>query len=123
MPTPVVSLLLLCHNREGYLEEAIASVLAQTYSNFELLIWDDGSTDRSLEIAQTFAQRDRRIRVIAAPHQGGYIGRVRQQAIAHTQGKYLGWLDDDDRLLPTALEQTVAVLDRQPAIFSPSNSG
>ncbi|MEO1149157.1 MAG: glycosyltransferase [Cyanobacteria bacterium J06638_22] len=116
MPTPTVSLLLLCHNRDGYLEQAIASVLAQTYTDFELLIWDDGSTDRSLEIAQTFAQRDRRIRIIAAPHQDGAIARVRQQAIAQTQGEYLGWLDDDDCLLPTALEQTVAVLNRQPAV-------
>jgi glycosyltransferase involved in cell wall biosynthesis len=75
---------------------AIESVLAQTFADFELIIWDDGSTDGSLEVAQEYALQDQRIRVIAAPHQG----RVQSLFDAHalTQGEYLAWVDSDDVL-------------------------
>ncbi|MFN6469929.1 MAG: glycosyltransferase family 2 protein [Nostoc sp. SerVER01] len=63
---PLVSVVIPVYNRDRYLATAIESVLIQTYSNFELIIWDDGSSDRSLEIANRYAQKDSRIRVIAA---------------------------------------------------------
>jgi filamentous hemagglutinin family protein len=65
-------------------------------------------------IAQKYAQQDRRVRVIAAPHQGTV--KARQGAIAQTQGAYLGWVDSDDILAPTALAQTAAVLQRHPEV-------
>lgn len=100
-----VSLLILCYNRDRYLAEAIESVLSQTYPHFELLIWDDGSTADSFNIAHSYAQRDNRIRVHAAPHQG--IAPAIKAAIAHTTAPYLGWVDSDDRIAPTALEETI----------------
>lgn len=108
------SLILTTYNRSAYLAAAIESVLAQTYSNFELIIWDDGSTDCSLQIAQQYARQDSRIRLVAAPHQG----RVRSLKAAHVlaQGAYVGWLDSDDKLALTALEETVAILDAQPQV-------
>jgi glycosyltransferase involved in cell wall biosynthesis len=110
--TETISLVVTTYNRERYLSAAIESVLAQTQDDFELLIWDDGSTDGSIEIANQYALRDRRIRVVAAPHQG----RVKslQNAIAQTSGKYVGLLDSDDLLAPTALEETMAVLEAHP---------
>ncbi|XGV98383.1 MAG: CHAT domain-containing protein [Leptolyngbya sp. BL-A-14] len=110
----LVSLVITAYNREQFLGAAIESVLAQTYPHFELLVWDDGSTDRSIEIARDYASRDARIRIIAASHQG----RVRslQKAIDHTQGTYIAWVDSDDYLAPTALEKTVAILQKQPAV-------
>ena len=112
--TDLISLVITAYNREQFLGAAIESVLAQTYPHLELVVWDDGSTDRTLEIAHTYASRDARVQVIAAPHQG----RVRslQGACAIAQGDYLGWVDSDDRLAPTALEATIAVLDDQPAV-------
>jgi filamentous hemagglutinin family protein len=110
--SPSISILIAAYNREQYLSAAIESVLAQTYKDFELLIWDDGSTNRSLEIAQTYAKQDDRIRVIAAQHQG--IARARKAAIAHMCGTYIGWVDSDDLLAPTALEETAAVLRAHP---------
>ncbi|HEY9877326.1 MAG TPA: CHAT domain-containing protein [Leptolyngbyaceae cyanobacterium] len=104
-----VSLVITTYNRQQYLGAAIASILAQTYRDFELLIWDDGSCDRTLEIAQAYACKDSRIRVVAAEHQGRVPSL--KAAIAQTQGCYLGWVDDDDLLAPTALAQTVATLD------------
>lgn len=110
--TPV-DLVITSYNRDRYLAAAIQSVLAQTYPHFELLIWDDGSTDRSVAIAQAYAQQDPRIRVIAAQHQG--LSMSLSQAIASTtHHPYLGWVDSDDQLAPTALAETVAILDAQP---------
>lgn len=61
---PLVSVIMPAYNAEKYIGEAIASVCAQTYENWELLILDDGSADRTVEIAQAYAQRDARIRVL-----------------------------------------------------------
>lgn len=104
-----ISLIVVNFNGELYLAEAIASVLSQTRRDFELLIWDDGSSDRSVEIARSYARQDSRIRVIAAQHQG--IAQARKDAIANTKGKYLGWVDSDDWLAPTALAETGDILD------------
>jgi glycosyltransferase involved in cell wall biosynthesis len=65
--TSLISIITTTYNREKYLSASIESILAQTYPNFELIIWDDGSTDSSLTIAGKYAQQDARIQVIAAP--------------------------------------------------------
>jgi filamentous hemagglutinin family protein len=106
---PPVSLIITTYNRAAFLGTAIASVLQQTYPDFELLIWDDGSTDGSFELAQTYAERDRRVRVIRTENRGRVAAL--KAAIAHTTGTYLGWVDSDDWLAPTALEKTIAVLE------------
>ena len=110
----LISIVLTVHNRERYLGAAIQSILKQSCGNFELLVWDDGSEDGSVAIAQQFAQEDGRVRVVAAQHQGRVAAL--QAAIAQTQGDYLGWVDSDDLLAPTALAETAAVLDRAPRV-------
>ena len=112
--SPKISLILNSYNPSHYLQRAIESVLQQTYRDFELLIWDDGSSDDSLDIARSMAAQDERVRVIAAPHQGR--GKALKAAIAVTTGDYLGWIDRDDILLPNALEQTAAILDKHPQV-------
>jgi glycosyltransferase involved in cell wall biosynthesis len=111
---PLVSIVITVYNRENYLPKAIESILTQTYSNFELIIWDDGSTDKSLTIAHHYAQQDDRIRVIAAPHQGRGISIA--SACAEAKGEYLGLVDSDDLLGQTAIEETVQILETQPKI-------
>ena len=113
MPTPV-SLITTVYNRAPFLPACLDSILAQTYADFDLLIWDDGSTDDSLEIAHHYAQKDDRIRVIAAPHQG--LARSLKDAIATTTNPYLGWVDSDDYLAPTALAETIAILNSHPNV-------
>ncbi|HEY9630847.1 MAG TPA: glycosyltransferase [Coleofasciculaceae cyanobacterium] len=108
---PIVSLIMTSYNRDRYIGAAIESILAQTYTNFELLVWDDGSTDRSVTIAREFAQADPRVQVIAADHQG--LTPALKAAVASTTGTYVGWVDSDDVLAPTALAETVAVLNSQ----------
>jgi glycosyltransferase involved in cell wall biosynthesis len=109
-----ISLVITVYNRERYLSEAIESVLAQTRQDFDLLIWDDGSTDNSVEIAKEYAKRDRRIRVVAAEHQGRTPSL--KEALAQTKGSYIGLVDSDDLLAPTALEETAAVLEADPVV-------
>jgi glycosyltransferase involved in cell wall biosynthesis len=107
-----ISLVITSYNREAFLEKAILSLLQQTYPHFEILLWDDGSTDSSLSIAQHYAQQDSRIRVVAAPHQGR--ATALKEAIEQTNHPYLAWIDSDDILASTALEETIAILDAQP---------
>lgn len=109
-----ISIIITVNNREQYLALAIASCLKQTRTDFELLIWDDGSSDRGLEIAQSFALKDARVRVVAAPHTGR--GQALRDAIAASEGKYLGWVDSDDLLHPEAIAQTAAYLDSYPEV-------
>lgn len=114
-PAPaLVSLIMTVFNREQYLASAIESVLLQTYPHFELILWDDGSTDHSLGIASQYARRDSRIRLIAAEHQGRALAL--QQAHDQAIGSYVGWVDSDDRLDYAALAATTAILDRSPEI-------
>jgi glycosyltransferase involved in cell wall biosynthesis len=102
------------YNREQYLGMAIESVLNQTLRNFELIIWDDGSTDASLEIANNYAQKDSRIHVVSSFHQGQT--QSLKSAFIAAKGKYLAWVDSDDLLAPTALEETTSILDSHPKI-------
>ncbi len=111
---PLISLVIPVYNRADYLPATIDSILAQTCSDFELLIWDDGSTDRSVEIACEYAQRDKRIRVVAAAHQRQ--AQALKRAIAQTTGPHIGIVDSDDLLAPTALEDTVAILNANPQV-------
>ncbi|MEH2114404.1 two-partner secretion domain-containing protein [Nostoc sp.] len=112
--SPLISIVIVNYNRESYLQEAIASVLAQTWQDFELLIWDNGSTDRSVAIANAYTQQDDRVRVVEAENQG--VAGACKAAIGQTRGTYIGILDNDDILAPTALAQTATVLNRHPEV-------
>ncbi|MBE9075756.1 glycosyltransferase [Romeria aff. gracilis LEGE 07310] len=114
MTLPLISLVMAVYNREPYLAQALDSLLTQTYPHFEAIIWDDGSTDRSADIAHAYAQKDRRIRHIAAKHQGQ--GYALHSAFSFTQGQFLASLDSDDWLAPTALEETSQLLNEEPDV-------
>ena len=92
---PVISILTTCYNREKYLAECIQSVLDGHFQDFELIIVDDQSTDRSLEIANDFAAQDSRIRVYRnEKNLGDYPNR--NKAASYARGKYIKYLDADD---------------------------
>ncbi|MBR1494044.1 MAG: glycosyltransferase family 2 protein [Acidaminococcaceae bacterium] len=98
----MISVLMLTHNRESLLSRAIESILSQTYRDFEFLIVDNGSTDRSGQIAETYASRDGRIRVIH--RENGSIGAGRNTALDAARGEYITFIDDDDWAEPDFLE-------------------
>ncbi|MEL6554065.1 MAG: glycosyltransferase [Cyanobacteria bacterium J06621_11] len=102
------------YNREQYLVQSIESALSQSEKNFELIIVDDGSTDDSVEIAEPYAKADPRIRLIKAKHQGR--GRALETALSFASGQYLALLDSDDWLAPTALSETIPILETMPEV-------
>lgn len=100
------------YNAETYIGRAIESALAQTYSHWELIVVNDGSTDRTLEIVSRY--NDVRIRVFNQLNGGE--AQARNKALAHSQGKYIAFLDSDDEYLPEHLELTVDFLDEHPEV-------
>jgi len=111
---PSVSIVIRGYNRERYIGRAIESVLAQTYQDFDLLVWDDGSSDGTAKVAIECAKKDSRVRLAAYDHRGAV--KSLKSALADTFGPYLCWVDSDDMLAPTALEETVAALDGNPSV-------
>lgn len=103
---PLVSIIMPVHNAEAYLGDSIASALGQTYDNFELICFNDASTDRSLEVLRGYASQDARVRVIDSEVNVG-PGGGRNRAIKAAKGQYLIYLDADDRLTPRTLETCV----------------
>ena len=110
LTVPKVSIIIPVYNRDRYLGLAVRSVLDQTFTDFELIIVDDGSTDGSLEIAQQFARDDDRVRVLSEPVNKGAAYALKK-GFAAARGKYLGQVDSDDVLKARAVEITAAVLD------------
>jgi teichuronic acid biosynthesis glycosyltransferase TuaG len=104
---PLVSIITPCWNVERLIGETIQSVQAQTFGDWELLIADDCSTDRTPAIVERFAASDPRIRLIRQPRNGG-PALARQAAIDQAQGRYLAFLDSDDLWLPAKLERQLA---------------
>lgn len=104
-----VSVLMLTYNRETMVSRAIDSILAQTFQDFEFIIVDNGSTDKSGAIAEEYAARDGRIRVIH--RRRGNIGAGRNTALDAAQGKYLTFIDDDDWAEPDFLEFLVDLIE------------
>jgi glycosyltransferase involved in cell wall biosynthesis len=96
MSNKKVSIIMPAYNAAKYIGEAIQSVLEQTWTNWELIIVDDGSTDDTLQIAQRFATKDNRIQVYHQSNQGGCIAR--NEALKHITGDYVQYLDADDML-------------------------
>ena len=113
---PLVSAIIIFLNEERFLEEAIGSVFAQTYGNWELLLVDDGSTDRSTEIARQYAQRSPgKVRYLDHEgHQNRGMSASRNLGIAHAKGEYVAFLDADDIWMSHKLEQQVAIMASHP---------
>jgi glycosyltransferase involved in cell wall biosynthesis/SAM-dependent methyltransferase len=104
----LVSVVIPCFNQAAFLDEAIESVLAQTYPHFELIVVDDGSTDNTAEVAS----RHPGVRIVRQDNQG--LAAARNAGLRTTRGDFLVFLDADDRLKPRALEVGLNALRAQP---------
>jgi glycosyltransferase involved in cell wall biosynthesis len=113
MSRPKVSVIIPCYNLGAYLDEAVDSVLAQTFQDLEIIIVNDGSSDPATNAILKGYDRPM-TRVIQAAHRG--VSAARNVAIEKSSGDYLCALDPDDRLDPTFLEKTVWILERDPSI-------
>ncbi len=109
---PTVSVIIPTFNRAAMLREAIQSVLDQTYSDYEIIVVDDGSTDNTGEIATELSKLSANLRYVCQAHQGR--SAARNHGIGLAQGRYIAFLDSDDRFLPRKLAIQVRCLDDQP---------
>lgn len=107
-----VSVIIPVYQVEKYIAATVKTVLAQTYTNFELIIVDDGSTDKSREICQQFT--DPRIKIICQENRG--VAAARNTGIRNAQGEYLALLDADDLWLPEKLAKHVEHLETSPSV-------
>lgn len=107
---PSVSVVLTVYNGEKYLSAAIQSVLQQSYKDFELIAFDDGSTDASLRMLQEFAMRDARVRVFSRENKG--VARSLVEAMGHARGKLVARMDADDISYPDRLASQCAFFGR-----------
>ena len=103
--SPMVSIIVPVYNAEKYLKECIDSILAQTYSDFELICVDDGSTDNSLAVLKAYQKKDKRVQVYTQKNQ--YAGVARNNGLSRANGKYVLFLDADDFFEDKLLELTV----------------
>jgi glycosyltransferase involved in cell wall biosynthesis len=110
--TPLVSIILPTYNRVNLISRAIDSVLAQTYSNWELIIWDDGSNDDTEKVVGS--NHDKRIQYFYDENHGVYYAR--NQAIRKSEGKYLAFLDSDDEWISEKLHIQVNTLEINPQV-------
>lgn len=109
----MISVIMLTYDREALVSRAIESILAQTYGDFEFLIVDNGSTDRSGQIADAYAAKDGRIRVIHRAR--GNIGAGRNTGLDAARGEYITFIDDDDWAEPDFLAFLLDLLERHAA--------
>ena len=111
---PAVSVIMPAYNVAEYIAEAVESVLAQTFSDFELLIVNDGSTDGTPEIARRYAALDPRLHLIEQENRG--LAAARNAALRQAKGEMIALLDSDDLWAPGFLEAQIAILHARPEI-------
>ena len=110
---PKISVLMGIYNCASTLEQAVASIQNQTYSNWELILCDDGSTDKTYETAQTLASKDSRILLLRNEKNLG-LNETLNRCLATATGEYVARMDGDDDCLPNRFEKQLAVLEQHP---------
>lgn len=115
MKQPTVTVFIPCYNAERFISETIDSILGQTYQDFELLIIDDGSTDHSMEIVASYANKDDRIRILQNQINRG-VAYTRNRGVQEARGKYLATMDADDIATPFRLEMEVKYLEQHKSV-------
>lgn len=108
--TPLISIVMPCHNGAAHVAKSVLSVLGQTHKNFELIVIDDGSVDDSLKVLNSF--EDQRVKVFSQPHSG--VSRARNYGISKALGEYIAFLDSDDTWEASFLERMAASLELNP---------
>ena len=114
--TPLVSIVTPVYNAERFIEETIASVQAQTYENWELILVDDVSTDKSVELVKKAQKKDKRIKLIILKENGG-AAKARNAGTASAKGRFISFLDADDLWMKSKLKKQVLFALKNNAAF------
>ena len=110
---PKVSVIVPAYNAEKYIEQCVESLLEQTIENIEIIIIDDGSTDRTAKILNEYAVKDNRIRLFHQKNCGLY--KTRERALEYVNGEYVGWVDADDFVAPEMFEKLYKLAEEKAA--------
>src|SRR5262245_58489648 len=108
---PLASVIVPVHNGEPYIDDALRSLVGQTYPNLEIIVVDDGSTDRTYHRAAAYAPK---VRCIRHATRSGSASAPRNTGLRESRGEYIAFLDADDILLPDRIEKRVAFLRAHP---------
>ena len=114
MKSPVVSIIAPVYNTGAYLEECILSVLNQSFTDWELILVDDGSTDNSLDIIQNFVSRYDNIHFLQS--NAGCVSIARNLGLEIPKGEFIYFLDSDDSMLPKGLELLIHAAKENPEV-------
>ena len=112
--SPSLSVITPAYNVERYLPRCIESVLGQTWQDLELVVVDDGSTDRTADVISDYAAQDSRVRGFRGRNRG--VSYARNVAMKHARGRYFGFIDGDDEWEPTFASTLIGVLAREPQV-------
>ncbi|PKM58429.1 MAG: glycosyltransferase family 2 protein [Firmicutes bacterium HGW-Firmicutes-3] len=112
----LISIIMPAYNCEKYIVDAISSVIAQSYQNWELLVIDDGSKDNTLKIIEEFVSKDSRIRILINKINMG-VSATRNRGIENANGDWIAFLDSDDMWKPYKLEKQFKIVNRHSAEF------
>ena len=113
----MISVIVPVYNAEKYIEETVASVLGQTFQDWELLLVENGSTDGTWPLLQRLAQRDDRIRIFRQEENKG-AANARNRGLSESRGRYIAYLDADDLWHPMKLERQLAFMQEKQAAFA-----
>lgn len=113
MPNSILSIIMPVCNRENYIAASVKSILSQTFTNFEFIIVNDGSTDKTVEIIKSF--KDKRIQLIENNENKGIV-YSRNRGLALAKGQYIGMFDSDDIAFPEKFEKQIQFLNNNPDI-------
>jgi GT2 family glycosyltransferase len=113
---PAISVVIPCYKQAEFLPEAVESVIAQTFTDWEVVIVDDGSPDQTGEVADDLARLHPTKRIRAVRQANAGVARARNAGIERARGSYILPLDADDRIGPTMLERTYRLLEEQPGV-------
>lgn len=120
MRNPLLSVVVPFYGVEDYIGDCLESIARQSYRNIEVVLVDDGSPDGSRAIADTYAERDPRFRIVEQPNAG--IGEARNTGVRNVEGDYFMFVDSDDMIPRTALEQLVSTVENSGSSFVLSNA-
>lgn len=115
---PLVSVIVPAFNCELYLEETIASLAAQTLREIEIIVIDDGSTDRTAQLAMACAESDSRVRLVSRIRASGRPACARNDGLRAARGRYIALLDADDIAVPTRIASCIAAMQQTGARFA-----
>lgn len=121
MAEPTISIIVPVYKTEAYLEKCVASILAQTFRDFELLLIDDGSPDNCPALCEEAAARDPRIRVIHQKNAG--LSAARNTGVEAARGEWIGFVDSDDSIAPEMYETLLTYARRDRGLRLPAGDG